>query len=93
MTQEINELLEERGKTHGDFSNVALVAQSIKWALYFPKGCKPLQYNQREAIDMIASKLARIVCGNPKEPDHWRDIIGYATLVLNSLEELKQDGI
>lgn len=93
MTQEINKLLEERGKTHGDFKDVAYAAQSIKRALHSPDGWESLRYNQREAIDMIASKLARIVCGNPDEHDHWRDIIGYATLVLNSFKGRKQNGI
>jgi hypothetical protein len=36
---------------------------------------------QREALDMILHKIARIVNGNPNETDHWHDIAGYATLV------------
>jgi hypothetical protein len=30
-------------------------------------------------------KMSRILCGNPNEPDHWRDIAGYATLIENIL--------
>ena len=30
------------------------------------------------ALDEIAIKLARIVCGDPSYPDHWDDIAGYA---------------
>lgn len=36
---------------------------------------------QRESIDLIATKLARICCGDPNHRDHWDDIAGYATLV------------
>ena len=35
---------------------------------------------------MILHKVARIMAGNPKEADHWRDIAGYATLAVKELE-------
>ena len=40
---------------------------------------------QREALDMLASKLARILCGNKDEPDHWVDMSGYSLLVARAL--------
>jgi hypothetical protein len=43
----------------------------------------------RESLDMISNKIARIVNGNPSEPDHWIDIAGYATLIANRL--IKED--
>ena len=77
-------LLNEREKTHGDWSRTAWTAQQIK--RMWPASDK-LQPGQREALDMIATKIARIVCGNPNEPDHWRDIAGYATLVAGNLDD------
>jgi hypothetical protein len=41
---------------------------------------------QREALDMIAHKIARILNGNPDVHDHWHDIVGYASLVAENLE-------
>ena len=38
-------------------------------------------------MKMILHKIARIGCGNAQFIDHWRDIVGYATLVINELEE------
>jgi hypothetical protein len=35
---------------------------------------------QREALDYIAGKLARILSGQPGYADHWDDIAGYAKL-------------
>lgn len=32
------------------------------------------------ALTMIMGKITRILGGNASEPDHWRDIVGYATL-------------
>jgi len=71
-------LLSERGKTHGDYSMVAKVSHEIKEAMHW--GPRELSDGQSEALDMIAMKIARIVCGNPNEPDHWDDIAGYARL-------------
>jgi hypothetical protein len=35
---------------------------------------------QREALDQIAVKLARILSGDPTCADDWRDLAGYAWL-------------
>ena len=45
-----------------------------------------------EAITMIANKLGRVINGDPYYDDSWRDIAGYATLVVKELEKQeKQD--
>jgi len=79
-----NSLLNEREKTHGDWKFVSRTTQELK---LFWNVNADLTNSQREALDMIATKLARIVCGNPNEPDHWRDIAGYATLVAENLDD------
>lgn len=85
---ELKETLKQRAKNHGDFHQVADMAQELKDTMR--DGCnwatEEMHNVHYEALDMIASKMARILCGNPNEPDHWRDIAGYAMLVCNSLE-------
>lgn len=81
---EIEKVLEERGKTHGDFKFGSEVSQALKEIIAVSDA--DMADHQEEALDMICHKLARIVAGNPNEPDHWRDIAGYATLVVNILE-------
>lgn len=78
-------LLNEREATHGDFGKVAETAQALKRVMY-DTGRLP-SAPMRESIDMICSKMARIANGNASEPDHWRDIAGYATLVATRLEQ------
>lgn len=46
---------------------------------------------KKEALAMIATKIARIVNGNSDDPDHWRDIAGYAELVVHHLEKTQRD--
>lgn len=78
-------LLEDRAKTHGSFEDVATTAQHLKrlFSSYF--NVKVMPNTQREALAMIATKLARILNGDSNDPDHWIDIAGYATLVANEL--------
>lgn len=77
-----NPILNERRTTHGDFSNTADAAQKVKNVLRHTAQTSGVRLTsiQWEAVDMIASKLARVVSGNPNEPDHWKDIAGYAEL-------------
>ena len=84
----IDEMLAERGKTHGDFKDHAKTAQRLKFTLR--EQSKDWQidfsYTQQEALEMICHKIARVVAGDPNFVDHWRDIAGYATLVADELE-------
>lgn len=89
MTDNINEILEQRAKTHGDFKSQAFIAQMLKDDFWDSKSVdNVLTATQSEAIDMIFHKIARIGAGNPNEIDHWRDIAGYALLVVKELESV-----
>lgn len=83
----IDEILAERKKTHGNFKDQARVSQRLKSTLVSEiKADAPYTATQREALEMICHKMARIVAGDPDFADHWRDIAGYATLVADELE-------
>ena len=85
---DVRKMLDERQRTHGQFSDVSSVSQGIKDVLRRPIGWDAMPDNAREALDMIASKMARIVSGNHQFKDHWSDISGYATLVVDSLPDV-----
>ena len=74
-------IIDERQKTHGDFYRVAGAAQELKDVLRRGKNWTTLDDTQRETLEMIASKIGRILSGNPHEVDHWKDIAGYAALI------------
>ena len=88
MKFDINVLLAERGKTHGDYEIHAAITQDLKRIITHHVGDldRRLDDVMQETLDMIAHKIGRIIAGNPAEPDHWRDIAGYAQLVVNRLE-------
>jgi hypothetical protein len=76
------DLLAARQTTHGDFAETAAVAQTLKAAMRDRAASLPRA--QREALDMIATKLARILCGDANHADHWLDLAGYARLAAAS---------
>lgn len=85
-TSGVAETLEQRGKTHGEFEKNAENAQYLKSHFRRKARWDELNNREREALDMIASKIARIL--SPKDasnPDDWHDIAGYATLAERSL--------
>lgn len=84
----MNSIINEREKTHGPFVTVAAKAQQLKDMIQGGKNWEEMDDVQREALQMIASKIARILAGNYDEVDHWRDISGYAELVVRELDRL-----
>ena len=83
----VKDVLEQRGNTYGEFKDVARTTELLS-------NLMPDKYSERThsmdmALYMIASKIARIVNGDPEHIDSWVDIAGYAQLVVNELEESK----
>jgi hypothetical protein len=78
-------LLNTRAKTHGDYDSMARRAQYLKESFRTSSNWDSLTVGQKEALELIATKIARILSGNPHEADHWRDIAGYARLVEKGL--------
>lgn len=81
------ELLAERGTTHGDFTDNARISQEIKRVIEDSNNYETMASFQQEALHMIAHKIGRICAGNPNFKDHWDDIAGYAKLVADRVPQ------
>ena len=79
------QLITERGRTHGPFSLNATMSQSLKAQIHGTHGWYRLTATQAESLDMICHKIGRILAGDANHVDHWFDIAGYAQLVVNEL--------
>jgi hypothetical protein len=90
MSTNIAETLAEReqqyGK-HGDFLDKSCFIQTMKEAFRETAGWEHCLSDQREALDMIVHKIGRILEGSPDHADSWRDVAGYAMLIVQRLEE------
>lgn len=84
---DISAILDARAKVYGDFSDLSLVAQDLKSTLRKNYRETEIEPFQAEALDLISTKLARIVCGDANHIDSWADICGYAQLVVDKLKE------
>lgn len=82
----IQDTLNQRAKTHGSFIDNGFIMQTLKGVMRnHGKNWSNLPLEQREALEMIQHKIGRILSGDSTEPDHWRDIAGYASLIENIL--------
>ena len=82
----VDEVLTERGKRYGLFKDHANVTQQLKGVMFGFNPSLRLENDQKEALEMIAHKIGRIINGDPNYADSWVDIAGYAKLVADRLE-------
>ena len=83
----IDSTLNERGGRYGEFAGHANVTQNLKRAMGQHPGWRKLKDDQKEALEMAAHKIGRILNGDPDYIDSWHDIIGYVRLVEQRLEK------
>jgi len=84
----VERILAKRNTRYGNFIDQARIAQQLKNVAhtFAAQQGKTFDVDQAEAIDMILSKMGRILNGDPNYADSWIDIAGYATLVADRLE-------
>lgn len=86
---QVEEVITERTRMYGQaWKDTGLMVTPVEEALSkftsaFPEGFYPWV--------IILNKLVRLLA-DPRNKDSWKDIAGYATLVLNYLDKEVQDG-
>ena len=93
---EVSDTQAERGERYGSFEEHAVIAQRLQDvmrdsgrvgdAMACNRGWYALAADQKQALTVIADKIARILNGDPTYLDNWHDIQGYARLVEMRLE-------
>ena len=86
--EQVDTILDVRGNNYGTFLDNARVTQRLKAVAHQFAGQnnKTFDADQAEALDMIFTKVGRILNGDPNHTDSWIDIAGYATLVADRLQ-------
>jgi hypothetical protein len=84
----VGKVLDEREAQYGSYMQASDTAVRIKGIMHnaVARNEAHLYPDQLQALDMIATKISRIVNGNPNHTDSWIDIAGYATLVADRLQ-------
>jgi len=83
----INDMLAGREARYGTFEGHARISQGLKAVMHEQSGWDRLKPDQREALEMVQHKIARILNGDPDYLDNWVDLVGYSQLVVNRLEK------
>ena len=91
MAEDISDTLKERGARYGRFRDHAVIAQALKDVMWKTEGWGRLSPDQKQSMEMFADKQARILNGDPNYDDNWRDIAGYAKLILDRLTEEEEE--
>ena len=90
IVSDLDKTLSERGARYGKFTGHANISQTLKANMKAQKNWTILAADQKEALEMIAHKIGRILNGDPNYDDSWVDIGGYAKLVADRLATGKE---
>lgn len=90
ITDDVDDTVTARGERYGLFADGAVIMQDLKAVMRATPGWERLTPSQREALEMIQHKIGRVLNGDPTYDDNWRDIAGYATIILNELNGVKR---
>ena len=77
----IDKTLAEREKTYGNYHKKAHIIQYLKGLMRSEDGWWDMDSDMQESLDMIASKIGRILVGDANHVDNWHDIAGYSLLI------------
>lgn len=99
---DVNNTLQERGNRYGEFPDHASITQALKLVMtgniiltdengfgtIVPfTNWNSLSSAHKEALEMIAHKIGRILNGDPNYKDSWHDISGYSKLGEDACQE------
>lgn len=82
-----NSTLKDREPKYGNYASRANISQTIKDAFVLGDNWRTMSADKRESLEMIASKISRILNGDAGLKDSWHDIAGYAKLVEETLDD------
>lgn len=85
-------ILTDRGQKYGAYIEQAQTAQRLKRILADVVATRvtPIRSDAAESMQMICTKLSRLVHGDPEHLDSWDDIAGYARLVADRLRGVER---
>jgi len=88
---DVSSTLAERGSRYGKFIDHSKIAQGIQDVLRAAPNWDTLESDMKQALTVIADKMARILNGDSRYLDNWHDIQGYARLVEARVHEEEED--
>ena len=85
----LDESLRDKQIMNGPFADTADLSQSFKFLMRRGANWERLPTSAKEALELIASHVGKVLHGDHSEPKHWNDIATLARLQGKLLEPLK----
>ena len=82
----LDDSLRDKIRTNGAFEDVASLSQAIKFVLRRGKNWETMPPESKEALELSATSIARILTGDHLEPNHWSTLATYGWMRGNALE-------
>lgn len=82
---DIRETLNQRNSNYGKFMDNAVIAVQLQAVVEATPGYKNLEPDQIIALQLIFQKIGRALSGDAQYDDNWRDIAGYAQLIVDRI--------
>lgn len=86
-----NKILQDRESNYGSYQANAQLIQQFKNHARGMTGWHKMSSDKQQSIDMIFTKIGRIITGDSTHQDSWDDIAGYAELISVYLDEATLD--
>ncbi len=87
----LDDILKQREAQYGSYSKKATEIQVMKDIVRNSKNWNDMPPFMQESIDMIISKLGRVLNGDISHVDNFTDIAGYAQLVCEELNKKPEE--
>jgi len=70
----------ENAQTNGSFAATSTMSQTLKDVMRSSPNWDQLSDSQKESLELIAQRVARVLIGDKDYREHWNDVAGYAML-------------
>lgn len=88
-TSDLTTTLTDRGAAYGDYAAKTAFIQDLKTQMRAGPSWPIMPTGGREALDLIATKIGRLIFGDPTHHDSWIDVAGYAKLAADGDSEFR----
>ena len=86
----LDEYLRDKETSHGTFEDTATLSQTLKEVMRRGRNWQALPNPSKEALDGVATMIARILNGDASDPKHWNGAAGYLRLRSNKIVMTRQ---
>ena len=83
---EFDDNIRDKQAFNGSMADISQIAQALKFALRRGKNWDTLSMGAKEVLELMATRIARILSGDPNSAEHWNKLAALARAIGKPLE-------